>query len=164
MSHLLTDPSLISPSRAPSCTHSDILASTGISTALPSEISFQLWALQVLIQMRDYKVTSPCCSPPPIIYLLLSVCVQVWCTASFTCMSSKRERWTRLNSLLLQRDSKRRATVGSYRTVNVVEKVSLSSHSARTSDRLKMKWSYFLQTWVRVQNFCSQAIATRTRF
>lgn len=54
-------------------------------------------------------------------------------------MSPKRERWNRLNSLPLQRDSKRRAIVGSYRIANVMEKVSLSSHSARTSDRLRMK-------------------------
>lgn len=78
MSHLFTDQSPIFPSCAPSCTCSDILASTGISTAFPSEMSFQLQALQALICMRDYKVISPCCSPPPIIYLLLSMFVNTF--------------------------------------------------------------------------------------
>lgn len=73
MSPLFTDQSPVSPPHAPSCTHSDILASMGISTAFPSEMSFQLQALQAFIWMKDYKVTSPCYSPPPIIYLLLSM-------------------------------------------------------------------------------------------
>lgn len=75
MSHLFTDQSPIFPSCALSCTCSDILGSMGISAAFSSEMSFQLQALRALICMRDYKVTSPCCSPPPIIYLLLSMFV-----------------------------------------------------------------------------------------
>lgn len=42
MSHVFADQSPISPSCAPFCTHSDILASMGISTAFTSEMSFKL--------------------------------------------------------------------------------------------------------------------------
>lgn len=153
MSHLFTDQSPVSPSRAPSCTHSDILASMEIIAAFPSEMSFQLQALQALICMREYKVTSPCCSPPPIIYLLLSMCVYKFdvLLSLLVCLLTGRVG-IGLNSLPLQRDSKRRAIMGSYRIVNALEMVSLSNHnhSARISNRLGMNWNSFLQTWVRM--------------
>lgn len=41
------------PSPAPSRTRLDILGSVGISIAFPSEMCFQLQALQALIWMRD---------------------------------------------------------------------------------------------------------------
>lgn len=85
----------------------DILASMGISIAFPSEMRFQLQASQALIRMRDYKVTSFCCSSPLIIYPLLSMCVEVWRAASLNSGPPGRERWNRLNSVALKRDSKR---------------------------------------------------------
>lgn len=44
------------------------------------------------------KWLSLCCSSPLLIYLLLSVCMEVWCAASLTSGSSNRKIWSRLNS------------------------------------------------------------------
>jgi len=35
--------------------------------------------------------------------------------------------------------------LGFYKIMNVMEKVSLSTHSARTSNGFRMNWSYFFK-------------------
>lgn len=64
--------------------------------------------------------------------------IEVGCAASLASGSPNRERWNRLNSVALKRDSKRRDMIGIYKIVNVMEKVSLSTRSARTSNEFRM--------------------------
>lgn len=86
------------------------------------------------------KWLSLCCSSPLLIYLLLSVCMEVWCAASLTSGSSNRKIWSRLNS-----GSEKKREDKLWQTLRKLwmmwRRFHCSySYNARTSSRFSSDW------------------------
>lgn len=142
MSHLFTDQSLclfpLSCSLLYPFRHTD---QHGDRHSFPFRYVFPITGLaRHSFRWEIRRWLSLCYSFPPVIYLLLSMSIEVWRAASLTYGSSNRERWSRLNSVPLKRNSKRRDMIGIYKIVNVMEKVSLSTRGARTSNGFRVNW------------------------